>query len=99
MPDTETRRKFRRYAVQWNAAVVFEGDEKKPVLLTRTEDLSAGGAALRSSYEDLTGSMVTLLLDRSGIGDNTLPKLLRIRARVVSTDRVGGKEQYRHGLG
>jgi hypothetical protein len=99
MPDTESRRKFIRYPVQWSAAVVFDGDNKKPVLLTRTEDLSAGGAAVHSRYEDLTGSMVTLLLDRSAAGSTALPKLLRIRARVVSTERAPGDDKFRHGLG
>ena len=99
MPETESRRKFIRYPVQWSAAVVFDGDKKKPVLLTRTEDLSAGGVAVHSRYQDLTGSMVTLLLDRSASGSTALPKLLRIRARVVSTERAPGEETFRHGLG
>lgn len=85
--------------MRWNATVVFDHVLGKPTVHTRTEDLSVDGAGIFSPYGDLTGSVVHLLLAypaRESTGD--APRVLKARARVVSTVRTPGMAQYRHGL-
>ena len=60
MTAREHRRKSKRYAVRWKAAVVFDKMYGKPILHTQTQDLSVDGTAMVTDYEDLTGNMVTL---------------------------------------
>ena len=96
--DAKSRRKFQRHPVRWKVAMVFNSAQGKPVLHTETLDLSAGGAAVHSEYEDLTGSEVTLLLAQPAKPDGEAPKLLKVRARVVSSVHAPAVSGYRHGL-
>lgn len=77
---------------------MFDGAQGKPVVHTQTEDLSVGGAAIFSEHGDLTGSVVNLLLAYPARKGGEAPKVLKARARVVSTVRTPGMSQYRHGL-
>lgn len=95
---TEHRRKSKRYAVHWKAAVVFDHAATRPTLHTETYDLSAGGGAIRTEYGDLTGSMVTLLLAQPPRLRGEQPRMLRVPARVVSSVQTPGRPGYRHGL-
>lgn len=97
MKQAERRRGSSRYPLRWKAAVVFDGPQNKPIVHTQTQDLSVVGAAILSEHGDLTGSLVTLLLAypaRKG----EAPKVLKVRAQVVSTVRTPGMNHYRHGL-
>lgn len=78
--------------------MVFDKADGKPLLHTDTRDLSIGGAAIVSSYADLTGSQVTLLLARPARPDAQPPKLIKLRAQVVSSVHVPAMSGYRHGL-
>jgi len=78
--------------------VVFDSVQGRPVVHTRTEDLSAGGAAIFSKHGDLTGTIVNLLLAYPTRKGGEAPKVLKVRARVVSTVRTPGMARYRHGL-
>lgn len=98
MENKEHRRKSKRYPVRWKTAVVFDKTEGKPVLHTQTEDLSIGGAAIHSNYGDLTGSLVTLLLAQPVRHSGEVPKMLKIRARVVSSVQSPAVSGFRHGL-
>lgn len=98
MTAREHRRKSKRYAVRWKAAVVFDKMYGKPILHTQTQDLSVDGTAMVTDYEDLTGNMVTLLLAQPGPQEGNAPKMLKIRARVVSTSQSQAHKGYRHGL-
>lgn len=98
MEQREHRRKSKRYPVQWKAAVVFDKSAGKPVLHTQTDDLSTGGAAIHSEYADLTGSAVTLLLAQPPRQGGEQPRMLKVRAQVVSSLQKPGKSVYRHGL-
>ena len=98
MEKKEHRRKGERYPVRWKAAVVFDKADGKPVLHTQTHDLSTGGAAIHSEHTDLTGSVISLLLAHPPRRSGETPKMLKIRARVVSTVQTPGKPGYRHGL-
>jgi len=92
------RRRSKRYPANWKVAVVFGNSDGRPVLHTHTEDLSIGGTSIRSPYGDLTGSEVTLLLARPPRRGSETQKLLRLRARVVSSSQSPGRSGFRHGL-
>ena len=98
MEEKEHRRKSKRYPVRWKAAVVFDKSDGKPILHTQTEDLSVGGAAIRSNYGDVTGSVITLLLAHTESRSGEAPKILKIRARVVSSVQSPATPGFRHGL-
>lgn len=98
MKQTEHRRRSRRYPLRWKAAVVFDGPQIKSVVHTQTQDLSVVGAAILSEHGDLTGSLVTLLLAYPARKGAEPPKVLRVRAQVVSTVRTPGMTHFRHGL-
>jgi hypothetical protein len=98
MSKPEHRRRSSRHAVRWKAAVVFDHPHGKPVVHTETEDLSADGAAIFTGHGDLTGSVVTLLLALPSRTSGEAPRVHKVRARVVSTVRSPGMQQYRHGL-
>lgn len=98
MENKEHRRKSKRYPVRWKAAVVFDKTDGKPILHTQTEDLSTGGAAIRSNYGDLTGTVITLLLAHAAPQGGEPPKMLKIRARVVSSVQSPATTGFRHGL-
>ena len=71
----------------------------KPVVHTRTEDLSVDGAGIVSPYGDITGSLVDLLIAHPAQeSKGEAPRVIKARARVVSTARTPGMSQYRHGL-
>src|SRR5512135_2924640 len=94
----DRRRKFKRYPARWKVAVVFDKADGKPLLHTDTHDLSIGGAAIVSPYADLTGSQLTLLLARPVRPQAEPPKLIKLRAQVVSSVHVPAMSGYRHGL-
>jgi PilZ domain-containing protein len=99
MKRTEHARRSSRYALRWNASVVFDHVVGKPIVQTRTEDLSVDGAGIFSPYGDVTGSVVHLLLAHPARESTAeAPGVLKARARVVSTVRTPGMAQYRHGL-
>lgn len=100
MKETETqrRRQRSRHPLRWKAAIAFDTAQDRPVVHTQTQDLSASGAAMFSEYGDLTGTDVTLLLACPPRKDGEAPKVLKVRARVVSTARTPGMSKYRHGL-
>jgi len=94
----DRRRKFRRYPARWKVAVVFDKADGKPTLHTHTLDLSVGGAAIVASLGDLTGLVVTLLLARPVRPGAETPKVIKLRAQVVSSVHVPSMSGYRHGL-
>ena len=96
--ETQRRRQRSRHPLRWRAAIAFDTALGRPVVQTQTQDLSASGAAIFSEYGDLTGSDVTLLLARPPRRGEEAPKVLKVRARVVSTARTPGMSKYRHGL-
>jgi len=98
MTDKEHRRQSNRVPLRWEASVVFDQPEGRPVIHSQTQDLSVTGAAIFSEYGDLTGSVVTLLLAHPPRKSDVAPKVLKVRARVVSTARSPGMAQFRHGL-
>ena len=92
------RRQSKRYPIHWKAAMVFDKAISKPVFHTQTLDLSIGGAARPSEYADLTGFTVTLLLARPPRHSGETPRMLKVRARIVSTVQTSNDPGYRHGL-
>ena len=84
--------------MQWEASVVFDRSQARPVLHAKTQDLSEVGASIFSQQGDLTGSVVTLLLAQPPRRGGEDPKVLRLKARVISTARTPEMTQYRHGL-
>lgn len=78
--------------------MVFDSAQGKSTVHTQTLDLSTAGAAVYSDHGDLTGSVVNLLLAPPARKDDERPRVLKARARVVSTRRTPGMSQYRHGL-
>jgi hypothetical protein len=68
----------------------FDGPQNKPVVHTQTQDLSVVGAAILSEHGDLTGSLVALLLAYPARKGAEPPKVLKVRAQVVSTVRTPG---------
>lgn len=98
MEKKDHRRKSKRYPVRWKAAVVFDKADGKPILHTQTQDLSVGGTAISSSYAGLTGSIVTLLLASPVRRSGEVPKMLKVRARVVSTIKSPAVTDFRHGM-
>ena len=98
MEKKEYRRKSKRFPVCWKAAVVFDKSVGKPVLHTETHDLSSSGAAIHSESGDLKGSLVTLLLAQPPRRDGETPRMLKVRARFVSSVQAPFKPGFRHGL-
>ncbi|MBI2750153.1 MAG: PilZ domain-containing protein [Burkholderiales bacterium] len=98
MKETERRRRSSRHPLRWEAAVVFDKAQGKPVVHTQTQDLSEVGAAIFSDHADLTGSIVNLLLAQPPRKGGEEPKVLKLKARVISTARTPQMSQYRHGL-
>jgi len=98
MKQPEHRRRSSRYPLRWKAAVIFDSPQNKPVVHTQTQDLSVIGAAILSDHGDLTGSLVTLLLAYPARKGDESPRVLKVRAQVVSTVRTPGMTHYRHGL-
>ncbi len=98
MDSREHRRKFKRHPVRWKTAVVFDKAVDKPILHTQTHDLSVGGTAIHSNYEDLTGSHITLLLDQPMRQSGEAPRMLKMRGRIVSSVRSPAMSGFRHGV-
>ena len=94
----EHRRKASRHPLEWKAAIVFDSTQGRTTVHTQTLDLSVGGAAVFSDHGDLTGTTVSLLLAQPARKAGEAPQVLKVRARVVSTQRAPGMAQYRHGL-
>jgi len=92
------RRKTNRYPARWKIAVVFDKSDGKPILHTHTVDMSSGGAAIISDHDNLTGTVVTVLLAQPSSGSKAPPKMLKARARVVSSVEVPPGKGYRLGL-
>lgn len=78
--------------------MVFDKADGKPVVHTETQDLSIGGTAIHSEYGDLTGTVVTLLLAQPARHGSEVPKMLKIRALVVSSVHKPPASRFRHGL-
>lgn len=91
-------RKFKRYPMQWKAAVIFGHAEKRPVLHTRTIDLSVAGSAFLSQANDLAGSVVTVLLAQPLPDGKNAPKTVKASAKVVSAVEAMNAEGFRYGL-
>lgn len=98
MKEPQHRRRWNRHPLRWKAAIVFDAALGRPVVHTQTQDLSASGAAVFSEYGDLTGCHVMLLLAHPPRKTEETTKMLKVRARVVSTARTPGMSKYRHGL-
>lgn len=98
MDNLEHRRKFKRVPVRWKTAVVFDKAIDKPILHTQTHDLSVGGTAIHSNYDDLTGSYITLLLDQPILRSGEAPRMLKMRGQVVSSIRSAAMSGFRHGV-
>lgn len=98
MEKKEHRRESKRFPVCWQAAVVFDKSDGRPVLHTQTQNLSSSGAAIHSEHEDLKGSRVTVLLAHPPLREGETPRMLKVRARIVSSVRVPKKPGFRHGL-
>ncbi len=98
MGEVEHRRKSKRHPARWKAAVVFDKADGKPILHTHTFDLSVGGAGIRSDYGDLTGAVVTILLAQPVRQGGEVPKMLKLRAQVVSSVHSPAMSGFRHGL-
>lgn len=98
MQEREHRRRSSRYPLRWKAAVVFDTERRKPVVHTQTQDLSVVGAAIYSDHGDLTGAVVTLLLAYPARHAGETPKVLKVKARVVSSVKTPGMPHFRHGL-
>ncbi len=98
MKETELRRRSRRYPLGWKVAVVFDVGISKPVVHTHIQDLSIIGAAIHTEHGDLTGTVVTLLLAYPSRKVSEIPKVLKVRARVVSSVRTPDMPHFRHGL-
>ena len=98
MEKKDHRRKAKRYPVCWKAAVVFDKSVGKPVLHTQTQDLSSGGAAIHSEHEDLKGSLVTLVLAQPARQGDATPRMMKVRARVVSSVQARLPPGFRYGL-
>jgi hypothetical protein len=91
-------RKFKRYPMQWKAAVIFGHAEKRPVLHTRTIDLSVAGSAFLSEANDLAGSMVTVLLAQPLPDGKNAPKTVKASAKVVSAVEAMNAQGFRYGI-
>ena len=78
--------------------MVFDKAVGKPILHTQTQDLSPDGAAIHSEDEDLKGSLVTVLLAQPPLHEGETPRMMKVRARIVSSMRAPKTAGFRHGL-
>ncbi len=99
MDKTNNRRKSHRHPANWKVAVVLDKLDGKPAILhTQTLDLSLGGVAIVSEHGDLTGTVVTVLLAHAPGQGGENPKIMKARARVVSSAQALTQSSYRLGL-
>ncbi len=98
MNTKDSRRKHKRYAAQWKSAVLFDKSQNRPVFHTQTQDLSLGGTAIYSEHGDLKGTIVTLLLAGPPRSGETAPKVIKLRALVVSSTYSEAQSAHRLGL-
>jgi len=98
MHAQDHRRKNKRFPVRWKTAVVFDKSHGKPTLHTQTVDLSTGGAAIVTEHGDIAGATVTLLLAQPPRDGDAAPRMLKVRAEVVSCVENKQRTGYRHGL-
>jgi len=98
MESREHRRKSKRYPIRWKAALVFDKSHGRPPMHTQTVDLSPGGAAILSEHGDIEGTVVTVLLAQPPANGGEPPKMMKVRAKVVSGTATRSKPGYRYGL-
>ncbi len=82
----ENLRKSRRHPARWNVAVVLDNPGGEPIVLhTHSVDLSLGGMAILSERDVKADTMVSVLLVQPLRPGAESPKILKARARIVSS--------------
>jgi hypothetical protein len=98
MDTKENRRKHKRHPASWKIALVLNKSDGKPIILhTQTIDLSLGGVAIVSEHGDLKGKVVSVLLAYPPRDGAEKPKIVKARARVVSSAQEP-RSGYRLGM-
>jgi len=86
MDKKENQRKSRRHPARLNVAVVLDNPGGEPVILhTYSVDLSLGGIAIFSERTQKTNTEVTLLMAQPPRNSGDKPKIVKARARIVSS--------------
>ena len=86
MVTKDNQRKSRRHPARWKVAVVLDNPGGEPIVLhTHSVDLSLGGMAIVSERDEKTDTVVTVLLVQPLRQGGEDPKILKARARVVSS--------------
>jgi len=86
MEKNDNRRKSRRHSTQWKVALVLDNPDGEPVVLhTHTVDLSLGGMAIVSERDQQKDTDITVLLVQPIQRTGEQPKVLKARARVMSS--------------
>jgi hypothetical protein len=99
MEKKENRRKSKRHPAHWKVAMIFQSPDGKPVILhSHTLDLSMGGAAVVSEARVETGSVITVLLAHPEKNDRDGPKIVKKRARIVSSRKASPGSGFHLGL-
>lgn len=86
MEKTDNRRKSKRHPARWKVAVVLDNPGGEPIVRhTHSVDLSLGGMAILSERDEKADTVVTVLLVQPLRQSGENPKILKARARVVSS--------------
>ena len=86
MDKKDNRRRSRRHPARWKVALVLDNPGGEPIVLhTQSVDLSLGGMAILSERNEKMDSVVTTLLVQPLQPGETSPKILKARAKVVSS--------------
>src|SRR5690348_8770243 len=86
MEKHDNRRKSKRHSAQWKVALILDNPGGEPIILhTQTVDLSLGGVAIVSERNERKDTDVTVLLVQPIQKAGDQPKVLKARARVMSS--------------
>lgn len=86
MEKHDNRRKSKRHPAKWKVALILDNPGGEPVILhTQTVDLSLGGVAIVSERNERKDTDVTVLLVQPIQKAGDQPKVLKARARVMSS--------------
>ena len=91
-------RKYPRYRVHWQVAIVHEKDGRSEIFHGRTHDLSMNGASIYSDHNIFSEEPVTVLLAIPPLSTDQREKIIEIHSRMVYTVLAANHHQFRIGL-
>jgi hypothetical protein len=90
-----SQRNGTRYLARWKVMLVFDSAANKPAFKTMTNDLSLDGVSVQYHSEEISHTVLTLLLSLPPI-ENIPRKTIQLKAEVIS--RIPFRGGFRLGM-